>query len=184
MQTPSPLSHLSGNPDRGKRSRKWRGCGSSPGRREPSPALPPPRQTGRDNPRAGDSGRDPLSLRTLCRGGHGRTRSRRTGAGRAHPERRLRSRSLCQVRGKRRSLGTSGAGKRSGLPAGSRKREPGAAAGPTDSAQAASSALLMGESSAKPTPREGIKEVRSYRIFIKSGVVDRAVWGRAASPSL
>lgn len=56
-----------------------------------------------------------------------------------------------------------------------RKREPGAAAGPTDIAQAASSALLMGESSAKPTPRKGIKQVRSYRIFIKSGVVYRAV---------
>lgn len=103
-------------------------------------------------------------------------------ARRAHPDGCPRSRSHCQVRGKRRFLRTSGAGGRSGLPAGSRKREPGAAAGPTDSAQAASSALLMGESSAKPTPGKGIKEVRSYLIFIKSGVVYRAVWGgRAAS---
>lgn len=120
----------------------------------------------------------PLSPGGHCAGGgRGRTRSRRTGAGRAHPEWCPWNRSRCQVRGKRRLLRTSGAGKKSGLPAGSRKREPGAAAGPTDSAQAASSALLMGESSAKPTPRKGIKEARSYRIFIKSGVVYRAVWG-------
>lgn len=90
--------------------------------------------------------------------------------------------SRCQVRGKRRFLRTSGAGKRSGLPAGSRKREPGAAAGTTDSAQAASSALLMGESSAKPTPKKGIKAVRSYRIFYKKRRCLQSRLGRGRHP--
>lgn len=60
------------------------------------------------------------------------------------------------------------------------------AAGSTDSEQAASPALLMSESSAKPAPGEEIKETRSSRSFIKSDVVYRAVaeGGKASSSRL
>lgn len=168
MQTPLSINHRPGNPVRGK----------AKGLRLNSPAWLCRRRRDRRGGTThgpGPAGGTPLSVRTPCRGRPRHDELPENESGACASRGCLRSRSRCQVRGKRRFLRTSGAGKRSGLPAGSRKREPGAAAGPTDSAQAASSALLMGESSAKPTPRKGIKRVRSYRIFIKSGVVYRAV---------
>lgn len=141
-----------------KPSPKRRGCSSTPCRwiaaaiRQPSPALPPPAQTGRDTPRVGGSRKGP-PLRegtvrweaTAGRGPGGGERSVRS----------PRSRSRCQVRGKRRFLRTSGTEKRSGLPTGCRKREPGAAAGSTDSEQAASPALLVMREQCETRSREG-----------------------------
>lgn len=67
--TPVAVSHRSGNVGGGLGTvpSKGRGCSSTPCRRvaaakrQLSPALPPPRQTGRDSPRAGGRGKGPPS---------------------------------------------------------------------------------------------------------------------------
>lgn len=170
MQTPSPVSQRSGNPDRGNGPAREGAAAEPPG--EPSPALPPAPQTGRDNPRAGDTAGTPLSVGTPCRGRQRGGGIPRGAHGAAPAARNGGSAALSAPR----APGELWAASREP------KAEAGAAAGPTDSAQAAPSALPMGESSAKHTPGKGIKEARSYRIFIKSGVVYRAVWGGGRHP--